>query len=234
MPMVIRPGSDDARYTSLVKVSSSHKKDNEAGKSLLTDSLVAEIESTIVPYQQTMSEVAKYKHKRAKEISEKNEGLITLRYYVGHFLAGLKNRVVREKLPATLLTLYHLPQSGIVPRLSVSPELIITAQKLVQSDEDAVEQGFKPMSNPSAEELETAIAAAKAEIADTENVDKELNEVEERLAQHRNSADTLINDVIDELQFHLRKLQDSDQRRIMRDYGFSFKTDSHSEEIIAE
>lgn len=234
MPVVIRPGSDDARYTSLVEISRSHKKDSEAGKGLLSEGLVTEIDAVIVPYQQTMGEVTNYKHRRTSEIAEKNDALITLNYYVRHFQSGIKNRVIREKLPTTLLTQYGLPLSGTLPQVSISKKLIIEAEKLVLNDEQAAEKGFKPMSNPSAEELESAIAAAKAEIADTDNLDKELNEVEERLAEHRNSADTLISDVIDELQFHLRKLPDSDRRRVMRNYGFSFKSDSLSEEITAE
>lgn len=226
MPKLSRPRSDDARFTSLVEISNSHKKDCETGKSLLTERLVSEIDTLIVPYRQTMSDVTSHKHRRAKEVSEKNDSLLTLRHYIRHFLSGLRNRVIREKLPKTLLTLYHLPQSGQLPQLSLSPQLVVTAQKLVQSDESAVEKGYEPMSNPSAEQLAVAIAAAKTEIDGTINIDKELNEVEERLAKHRSSADALIGDVIDELLFNLRKLPSSDQRRVMRNYGFSYSNTS--------
>lgn len=237
MPILVRPGSDEARITTLSKISSSHKKDSELGKGLITEELILSMDEVVVSYRQVMSDVTDLKHTRTKEISEKNEALLTLSYYVRHFWTGLKNRVIREKQSETLLTLYGLPLSGILPKTSISPQLLETAKALILSDEMAVEKGYRPMSNPSAKEIQKAHDEALAELGDTENVDKELNEVEARLAELRNSADTFIGEAIEELQFFLRKESESDLRRIMRNYGFSFKSDNStasSEEIVAE
>lgn len=231
MPTVIRPGSDEARVTQMSEACSSHLKDREAGKALLTEELVTAMSEIIPLYRASMGAVKDLKHTRSKEIAEKNDGLITLNYYIRHSWIGLKNRIIREKLPESLLTLYGLPQTGMLPEKSISPKLIETARALIDSDARAVAKGYAPMLNPSAEEVQEAVDAALKELQDTENVDKDLNELEETLAQHRNAADTLINDVIDELHFHLRKQGDSDQRRIIRSYGFTFSSNNSTEPI---
>ncbi len=90
------------------------------------------------------------------------------------------------------------------------------------------------MLNPSAVELATIVDVAQKELDDTATVDDSLNNQEEELATLRAEADFLIDDVIAELKFKLRRLPEPDQRRVMRGYGLVFKGTSSNDEIVAE
>ncbi len=137
----------------------------------------------------------------------------------------LKNRVIREELPLSVLSLYGLPTSGIVPTPRSSADIIEIAKGLVSADAEAVLKGDEAMSNPSASQLEAALIESEKEIADA--VDSDSKETD--LATISDEADALIDEILAELRFNLRRESESDQRRIKRSYGVKFKDDVSAE-----
>ncbi len=223
MPVLVKAGKDEDRLATLSQTQTSHKVDFEKGSPLVSDETAAEIETVVTPFREAMGSVDTLKSHRSREIAEKNIALASVNLYVRHFWSSLKNRVIRENLPVSLLTLYGLPQSGLLPTTAATPAIIETARKLIAADAEAVTAGNTPMSNPSAIDLERVVVEAQKELNDTATVDDTLNSKEDELAQLRNRADILIDDVVAELKFNLRRLPEPDQRRIMRGYGLVFK-----------
>lgn len=222
MPILARPGNDTSRIATLDQVVISHCADAKNKQSYLSGETVDAVNSILPPYRTAYQSIATIGAGRSRETAEKNSSLGSLETYVRHFWGALKNRVDRENLPTSLLTLYGLPLSGILPKTYADRSLIETASQLIAADAQAYSQGFLPMANPSAAELKKCMDSALKEMNDCATIDNSMNAQEGVLAVHRGKAEELITEVVDELRFALRKLPEPDQRRIMRGYGLSF------------
>jgi hypothetical protein len=97
-----------------------------------------------------------------------------------------------------------------------------TAVEVIAGDAEAVAAGYSAMVNPSIAELQVGLTAAQREADEVAPADRAYDEAQEAVAALRPQADELIQDVMDELRFHLRKRDAPSQRRIMRTYGVSF------------
>lgn len=79
------------------------------------------------------------------------------------------------------------------------------------------------MVNPSAAQLQAVLAATMSEAEDVAMADRAYDEAQEAVVALRPQADKLIEDVMAELRFNLRKKDPPSQRRIMRTYGARFR-----------
>lgn len=169
------------------------------------------------------------KENRGREIAERNEAVTKCDKYNRHFFSALKNRVDREELPLSVLSLYGLPTSGIIPNDNSTTGIIEVARSLISADAEAVAKGYEPMSNPSAAQVEAVLIEAEKEIADSVDSDSRVNTKEAELAEVRQKADAVIDEILAELRFNLRRESESDQRRIMRTYGVKFRDETNAE-----
>ncbi len=78
------------------------------------------------------------------------------------------------------------------------------------------------MVNPSAAELDALVQSAQTEKEDVAIADREYGQAQEALAALRVQADELIDEVMAQLRYVLRRLEAPSQRRIMRTYGAEF------------
>ena len=117
----------------------------------------------------------------------------------------------------------QLPLSGDVPNPTTQEEWLALAAQVVQGDADAVAAGHPAMVNPSAARLQAVLAATMTEAEDVAMADRAYDEAQEAVAALRPRADELIEDVMAELRFNLRKKDPPSQRRIMRTYGARFR-----------
>lgn len=79
------------------------------------------------------------------------------------------------------------------------------------------------MENPSAAELKAVVDEAQTEAQDVTVADREFDQAQEALGKLRPQADELINEIMAELRFRLRKRDAASQRRIMRTYGATYR-----------
>lgn len=79
------------------------------------------------------------------------------------------------------------------------------------------------MVNPSAAQLQAVLAATMTKAEDVAMADRAYDEAQEAVAALRPQADELIEEVMAELRFNLRKKEPPSQRRIMRTCGARFR-----------
>lgn len=180
--------------------------------------------------KEAMIILARNKAIRAGDVAEKDVILVKVDKYVRHLWAGLINRVDREDLPVSVLKYYQLPLSGIMPKTYPRPSIITTAKSIVTGDAQAVEAGYAPMANPSAEELAAMIEIAEKEISDVSVADKAVDENEATLKEMRAEADQIIRKIVADLRYFLMDEDEPSQRRIMRRYGLVFRSEQEGAE----
>lgn len=228
MALIVYPGSDEKRITTLSTSEKTAISEDAAGNGILSNRLMKLISDVLPPMQEAMKSLSNASAVRAREVSEKNSSLAIANTYLRDYWIAIRNRVNRENLPTSVLKYYGLPLSGILPTTNPNASVLSFAETAIAGDEQAVAAGYNPMSNPSAEELRVVVDAARKELDDVAGADQSVDSNEKALAELREKADFAIREVVAELRFFLRMEDDSNQRRIMRNYGLTFKSETES------
>lgn len=223
MPVWIEPGSDNARLTFLKRSVSTAEQDSGSGNMYLSQLTTDSIKTFLSDFEQKVQVLSDKLSARSKESREATQALEKLKTYTRDLWEVLKRRVYRLEQPAEVLTFYELPLSGLIPKPTTREEWLTVADKIIIGDANAVKAGYPPMANPSAAELKEALQSAGNEIDEVAGSDREYDQAQEAVAALRPQASDLIHEVMDELQFNLRKKDDASQRRIIRTYGATYK-----------
>ena len=142
--------------------------------------------------------------------------------YLRDFWEVLRRRARRLDQPAEVLTYYGLTLDGLAPQPTNQEAWLAVAAQVVEGDRLAVEAGYPPMVNPSAAEVAQVLEAARREADDVARADRAYDQAQEAVARLRIRADELIQEVMAELRFALRRRDPASRRRIMRTYGARF------------
>jgi hypothetical protein len=164
------------------------------------------------------------------ETNEKREVIADLNTTVRDFFEVLRRRKIRMKLPDEIFTLYGLSLNGRNPKLTQQSDLIATSYSIVIGDANAVAAGYAPMLNPSAKEVAALMEKAQTELGAVGSADHQYNKLQKRLQVLRKPANELIQEIAAQLRFALRSNTPSNQRRIMRHYGFEYRFDKNGTE----
>ncbi len=230
MPVVAKVQNDKSRVGLLSTTEDFVTKISTSGGEIHISQRSVNLASSLIPgYREMILQVNSEKENRGREIEERNVAVKKCDTYNRHFFSALKNRVSREELPLSILSLYGLPTSGIIPHARTASDIVEITKSLISADAEAVVKGYEAMANPSAAQLEAVLQEAEKEMNDAVDSDSKVNSKESQLADIRDEADELISEIIAELRFNLRREEEVDQRRIMRSYGVKFKDDVSAE-----
>lgn len=225
MPVTNYPGSDIARNIFLTTAMNTHSSDEADGNVALMPATVSSLGTISTRFNALVINRDNSSGERQTDVREKNEALHELRTYCLHGLTSVKNRVARMNEPVEILTNYGITASGNNPRLSLSADLTVQADQIIVGDAKTVEQGYPAMVNPTAAEISAVNEKARKELADIASADRKVDQAEEELAAVREEVDLLIRDIVSDLNYNLRHVEDASRRRIMRSYGVKFKSD---------
>lgn len=223
MPTLRFPSSDLARLEFVKHAEATARTDFDAGYFYLSRETFDNLTEFAPVYEARMNKINALFSRRSKEIEESSEAFDKMKTCMRDMWEVLRRRVNRMNQPAQVLTFYELPLDGITPKPTTYDEWYSLAAKMVDGDAKAVEAGYPPMNNPSAQELKEDLEEARKERDDISGADRAYDKAQEGVEELRAKADELISDVIDDLRYFLRKMDDASQRRIMRSYGVVFR-----------
>ena len=189
---------------------------------LLSPETVNALKAILPQFETAYNNVAAKLGLRAKEVEESEAALDELKTYLRDLWEVMRRRVHRRHEPVAVLNFYRLTADGHLPSLKNRQEWLAMAEAVIQGDAEAVAAGYEAAFNPSTAELQAILETARQEVADIDLADKAHDQAQEALALLRPQADEIIQEVIDELRFALRKQDAPSQRRIMRRYGARF------------
>ena len=222
MPTYAPPQGDANRLLFLKTSLEMGRKDLDANLDYVDKGTLDGVEAFIAKFEPVYLDLNATLAQRIKETSEKTGALAELQTWVRDFWEVGKRRVYRLKLPTAVLAYYGLGQDGAVPKSAGEASWLDFAGQIVKGDADAVAAGYPAMLNPSAAEVAAQLANARAEAAQVGGTDRVYDQAQESAAALRPEADSLIQEIMDQLRFNLRKKDEPSQRRIMRSYGARF------------
>jgi hypothetical protein len=222
MAVYAAPRSDADRVACLKSTLDMGRKDRQAGNLYVEQASLDAVETLVVQFEPAYLALNARLAQRIKETEDKVSALADLETCVRDFWEVGKRLVFRKKLPAALLAYYGLPQDGGVPKPTSEENWLVLAAQIIKGDADAVAAGYPPMINPSAAEVAAQLTLAQAEVNQVSEADRAYDQAQATVAAPRAQADALIQDVMEQLRFNLRKQDEASQRRIMRSYGVKF------------
>jgi len=206
----------------LYRAIQSATSDRAEGREYVPQEWLDQATAFLQTYRPKVDAISRQIGLRSIEIGERDVVISRLATCVRHGWQVLKLRVERLGQPEGVLRLYGLPLEGGVPRRATPDEWLTYARLFVEGDAAAVAQGYAPMANPSAAEVQAELTVASAEVDDVSAADAGVDEAQASAATDAAQADALIADLMDYLAFNLRRQDAPSQRRIMRRYGVKF------------
>jgi len=223
MPSYRAPGSDSRRSVFLVRARTTGAQDREAGRNYISQATLDWLIDLSTRFETAHNVVPEKLGERVREVEERNIALNLLKTYLRDLWEVLRRRVRRLNQPAGVLGHYQLLTGGISPNPSTSDEWLALAGRVIEGDAQAVAAGYEPAVCPSAAQVQVVLEAAIKQVDDVAPADHAYDEAQAAVETLRPEADELIQEVMDELRFNLRKLDAPSQRRIMRLYGARFR-----------
>jgi len=234
MIKLVKPTSDIDRLELLEKAKTTGEQDIAAGRKYLLDETILGLTTFNPIYKAAQFLVNTKKEGRLAETAEQKAAFAILEVFCRDLMTVVKKRIYRMKEPLAVLAFYQMTQTGDIPNPTNMKQWLNLAEALIQGDAAAVLAGYPAMINPTAVELQAVLTTAQAEFDDVAMADRDYDIAQEALAVERTTADEWIDEIIDELDFSLRKFDDPSRRRIMRTYGFKYESDSGEEELPAK
>jgi len=222
MPFYVPPTSDLNRLRFLQRTVTSTTADLLAGDEYLSSSTLANVTALAVEFETALNAISSTQRTRSNEALQRAEAIAELSAAVRDLWAVLRRRVRRLKQPANVLLFYGLPIDGDTPNPTTQDDWLPIAQEVINGDAEAVADGFPPMSNPSAVELQLLLDVATAEAGEADASDRIYDKAQATVADLRVKVSKMIDDIMAELRFRLRDEERASQRRIMRTYGATF------------
>nr|WP_319400010.1 hypothetical protein [uncultured Carboxylicivirga sp.] len=225
MPEIQFPQSDNARSQFLKKcINTLAANSVEKATLVMVPPEVIDKANVLLPqFDQKLSVVNSLLSQRSKEVSEKQVSLDALNVWLRDFWEVLRRRTSRLNHSAQVLTHYYLPLSGATPELSKQKDMLDIAQRVVDGDATAVLAGYPAMINPSASELKEVLDKAWKEVGDVPMADEVYDKAQEEIAGLRVQMDDIIREIYEYLNFNLRKKDAASKRRILQNYGFTYR-----------
>jgi len=223
MPYYEVPASDIYRLAFLQRAHATGLQDVADGAGLVNQETLDAIAAFLPGFQAAMGAVSARLGARAKETQERLEAVERVKLYTRDLWEVVKRRVRRLDQPAAVLSFYRLPLDGTVPNPTTQEDWLALAAQVVGGDAEAVAAGYPAMANPSAAELQAVLDAALSEAADVAAADRAYDQAQAAVAALRPQADELLEEVMADLRYRLRKEDAPSQRRVMRTYGARFR-----------
>lgn len=223
MPIYIAPGSDEDRLRFLEATELADAQDITAGTPRLSAETRAALPGLKGGFASAFSALAMRLGGRIKEVTESQRADGKLTVYVRDFWEVLKRRTYRLEHNISVFAHYGLPTDGTVPVLSSRTDLVTAATNIGAGEPTAVTAGFPAMSNPSVAEVSAKFAAAQTERSQVGPADNLFDQAQTAIAALRAGIDELIADIVADIRYKERKLDDASIRRILRRYGAKFE-----------
>ena len=222
MPVYAPPLSDANRLFCLKCTLDMARKDSQAALYYVDEGTADAVEDLIAQFEPAYLALNATLGQRVKETEGKVNALADLQTCVRDFWEVGKRMVTRRKLSTALLAYYGLAQDGSVPKSANDTSWLDFAAQIIKGDADAVAAGYPAMSNPSAADVAAQLTLTRAEFNQVGGTDRAYDTAQETVAALRVKVDEMIQEIMAQLRFNLRKKDEPSQRRIMRSYGAKF------------
>jgi hypothetical protein len=232
------PENDLRRTQTLERILSVYAQDKVAGNTFVRTAVIDEAAAIQPVFKAAYDDLNNTLAQRAQAVLAKDEAFQLLEWGVRDAWESIKRRERRQKLGASVLIFYGLPQNGDVPKWIPYAEWLPRCEVVLEGDADAVAAGYQTLGDPTTAELQALYAAAKATYDVLPMADRAYDDAQAAVAALRGQVDAVLAKVVKDMRYNLGVVAEMDkesERRVMRGYGFTYITVGNSaEEAVDE
>lgn len=152
-----------------------------------------------------------------------------LSFTIRDYVSGLQRRIRRNGEPEEVLTYYRVPTEGLTPQGGTPAEWREIGVNLVESEAAAVAAGYQPMANPSAADLQEILDTFDQHHDHVQNADIAYGEAQRVMNELREEAILVWRGIAQNLRLILADRDTATQRRVLRNFGFVFRSSAEEE-----
>lgn len=224
-------GSDHQKIIFLARASAAIASDRKNGAASPIEEFEARIQELWDGLEQIQIKIQAAKGVRVDGMETRDKQMDRLIRCVRDFRNVLERRNLRDELPKKVSTFYL---QASLPHISDFRGWVFQAWALLDGETRAVEAGFPPMENPSAQNLAQRLEGAAEACNQVDEAERSLVRAQDEMDAVRRDSEQMIRDIAAVFRIKLNGMPAAKQRRIMRSYGFSFSTDGPALEDTVE
>ena len=216
------PTNDKQRLTFLEVLSRGAEQDQSDGHEILTPELVtraATLRQSFIAFQKATRQRLT---ERREAVEAKNRAIDQLDRMNRDFWEVLKRRNRREGYSASIMGRYRLTSETAPPHTNRANEILVTSGLIIEGEQNAVEVGFPPMTNPSASELEAQLEVTEKAMREANKAERNYQTAHRELDGLRTEIKTLLETIHHYFRYKLAHLTPAQQRNAMTRYGYTF------------
>ncbi len=222
MPYFVPPRNDESRLTFSSAALETSKADRLAANSYLSMETETALATFVPQLKNAYESLSSTLTARSREARQRREAVTKLEMNVLDVWEGVRRRARRLDHSVEVLSYYGLPMDGVNIKPTTTEGWISVGGRVVKGDVDAIAAGYSPICNPSAADVQAAIDNAQAETTEAKRADRVYDDAQAAMSALREEANNWIEEVMADLRYNLRRLDNESQRRIMRSYGATF------------
>ena len=223
MPQYFAPTTDVTRLSFMNRAIKTAGETPLGEPQMLSADLLTELTAHYTAYRAAYEATQAALSKRKDETAESAAAMSHLQMCVSHLWTAVYNRAQRQKLSVGILGYYRLNSDGSRPTPVRREDWLEMATSVVAGDVQAVAAGYPAALNPSAAEVQAALASAIAESNDLPAADRAYDKAQAAVAALRPKADSLIKAVRAAVLFATYDMDPPSQRRVLRHYGSVYR-----------
>ena len=235
MPHLYRPESDKQRIAALTEAKNKYNATLAPQRAFGIPTYLR-LEAFLPIYKDKLLQRGTALSQQARSVTIIKPNRRMLRLYIGHYIIGLDNAILREELPASDRAYYQLPAgSRALPKLTTDDDLLLWAKFVVDGENARIAAGSVPLTNPTAIQVNDQLLDFRSLVNDLTTRKTAYDDAQEAVAALWDEADDLLKDIWDEVLFHFRKDDPPSLRRKAREWGLVYRaTKKEVEEDTAE
>jgi len=223
MPHLYRPESDKQRLHALTEAKNKYDATLAPQRAFGIPTYLR-LETFLPIYKDKLQQRGSALSQQARSVATISPKRRMLRLYIGHYIIGLDNAILRQELPASDRAYYQLPTgSRALPKLTTDDDLLLWAKRVVDGENARVAADGVPLTNPTAIQVSDHLVAFRPLVEDLTTRKTAYDDAQEAVAALWPEADELLKDIWDEVLFHFRKDDPPSLRRKAREWGLVYK-----------
>jgi hypothetical protein len=180
------------------------------------------IRSFIPSFEAALQDYAQKKDNLVRQSKQTHELFRKARLFLTHFIQVTFFAIQRGELPENTLEYFGLDSSRTMPSLQSFEELVTCGKKILEGEKERIQQGKRPISNPTAAVVKVRYEVFLESFHSYEVHKKTKTLAQEKVLSLRKEADRLIAGLWDYIEDFFEDLPDNMKREKAAGYGIIY------------
>lgn len=219
MPYRRLPNTDSARIRAL-SIASKKGRELPPFKLAFSQGTFSKVQSVLPSYVNSISEHRNYLNLQIEKSKDFQKYFRKLRLYISHFVQVVNMAIQRGELPVNTRKYFNMDlDEGKLPSLKSDQELLHCAQKLIEGEKTRKMEGLTCITNPSIALVQVHYDKFLEVFNLQDSLLKRGQRAQHNLNECRKSADTIIQQIWNEVEHTYKELPEELKREKSSEYG---------------